>query len=443
MAKSDPLDSRGLPQSIETERLILAAILKDTLDFRDCVAVLDASDFALEAHRAIYRHMAVLADGGMGIDTATVLQSLKTAQELETAGGISYVIDLDQGMPGLPRLDDYIRIVRDKSILRKTVYIADSIRNDAILERSDASELLGRAERMLSDLGTEAARASEFETMGEIILAAGGLDGFLKRASSFGVMTGFPEFDSMTGGMRPGQLWIIGADTGGGKSTFARNMLFNAAVKAHPGVFVALEMSNEEIAEGMISHAAQINTQILRRGIMIERDKIRRATNQLVELPFYVRDEASATIPKLHGILRRMKQEKGIEYAIIDYLQLMTPTGKHGTRSEEIGSLSRGLKLIAQDLKICCVALSQTTTQRKANGKSVRAELTDLRESGSLEQDADLVAFIFSEWQPMQMEWYPAEVIIAKQRGGPKGSINFLWNKSTGSFRECAKETEN
>lgn len=442
MVKSDPLDMRGLPQSVETERLILAAILKDTLDYRDCAAVLNTSDFALEAHRIIFRHMGELADASSGIDTTTVLQALRKAQELDAVGGISYVIDLDAGMPGLPRLDDYIRIVRDKSILRRTVYIADQIRNDAILERSDASELLGKAERMLSDLGTEAARDTEFENVGEIIRSAGGLDGFLRRDTSAGVMTGFPEFDSMTCGMRGGQLWIVGADTGGGKSTFARNIGFNASVKGHAGVLVALEMSKQEIAEGLIGHAAQIDTQILRRGISIERDKIRRATNHLAELPFYVRDEGSATIPKLHGLLRRMKQEMGIKYAIVDYLQLMTPTGKHGTRSEEVGSLSRGLKLIAQDLKLCMVALSQTTTQRRANGKSVRPELTDLRESGSLEQDADLVAFIFSEWQAAQMEWYPAEVILAKQRGGPKGRIEFLWNKSTGSFRECSKETE-
>lgn len=442
MAQNDPLDMRGLPQSVETERLILAAILKDTLNYRDCAAVLNASDFSLEAHRAIYRHMAVLTYAGMEIDSATVSQSLLSSHELQNVGGMSYVIDLDRDMPGLPRLDDYIRIVRDKSILRKTIHIADSIRNEAILGHGDASELLGRAERMLSDLGTEANRDEESQTFGEIVRSAGGLNEFLKRDHSYGVMTGYAEFDSMTCGMRPGQLWIIGADTSGGKSTLARNIGFNAAARGNPGTLISLEMSKVEIAEGMLCHAAQVDAQIIRRGLMAERGRIHQMAGEIADLPLHVREEGGLTIPKLHGILRRMKQEKGIKYAIIDYLQLMTATGKHGTRAEEVGSLSRGLKLIAQDLQLCLVALSQTTTQRRANGKSVRPELTDLRESGSIEQDANLVAFIYSEWQAMPMEWYPAEVIIAKQRGGPKGSIPFIWNKSTGTFTECAKERE-
>lgn len=434
----DPVDHRGMPASIETERLILAAILKDTLDFRDCRAVLNPEDWAVEAHRIIYRHMEVLSGAGSGIDYATLGESLKTARELEAVGGFSYIVDLDQHMPGLPRLDDYIRIVKNKSTLRKVVITADAIRNDAILERGDSSELLGRAERMIADLGMSQPRSSEFHTPGEVIRARGGLDSYLNRGRSFGVTTGFPRLDSETCGIRPGQLWILAASTSGGKSTFARNLGRHAAVNGHPGAFITLEMTEDEVTDGLICQEGDINSQVIRRGLAFERDKTRKASHDVADLPFYICDQGGATIPKLHGDLRRMKADQGIEWAVIDYLQLMTPVGRFGTRAEEIGHLSRGLKLIAQDLKIGIMALSQLTREPTKNKR--RPELSDLRESGSIENDANVVIFLYSEWQATPMEVYPTELIIAKQRGGPIGSIQFGFRKSSGTFIEYSQE---
>lgn len=432
----DPLDTRGLPGNTDAERFILHAIFHGDLDYRDCRASLAPEDFMLQYHQVIFRHMGVLCDGSFSVDSATMAESLNRAGELQGAGGISYLIDLDINIPSFTHTEDYIRIVRDKSILRRVILMADTIRNDAIMERGDASELLGRAERMVTELGVESASMSEFRQPGEIIRNKGGLDSYLNRGKDAGVPTGFPKLDDMTCGIRPGHLWVLGADTGGGKSTFARQIGLNAAFDGYPGALVTLEMAEDEITDGLICTAGEINSQIIRRGLNFERDKIREAAVSIADLPFYIRDSGCATIPKIHGELRKLRAEKGIKWAIVDYLQLMTPSGRFGSRAEEVGSLSRGLKLIAQDLKIGIIALSQVTTQRKAQGKTVRPELTDLRESGSVEQDSNLVMFLFTEWQASPMVEYPCELLIKKQRGGELGTIHMLWRKSTGSFRE-------
>lgn len=434
MRTVEAIDMRGLPQSVDTEKLILAAILKGTLDYRDCRGVLAPEDFALEAHRIIYRHMGVLSDAGRGVDRATALESIMRAQEIEAVGGISYMVDLDEGMPGLPKLDDYMRIVRDKSLLRKTIVMMETLKNDAIMEHGDPSELLGKAEHILASLGLEAARSSEFHRPGEIIRERGGLDSYLNRGISAGVPTGFDRFDDLTCGMRPGQLWIIAASTSGGKSTFARNIAFNAAMREHPGAIITLEMTEDEITDGLICHAGGINTQIIRRGLAFERDRTRAASVLIADLPIFIRDQSGATIPKIHGALRKLKVEHGIRWVIVDYLQLLSPVGKFGSRNDEVSHLTRGLKLIATELKVCVVALSQLT--REPSKMKRRPELPDLRESGSIEQDANLVAFLYSEWQAEKMDIYPTELIVAKQRNGEVATIPFGFRKSTGSFFE-------
>jgi len=433
--KTDVVLESGLPCAIPTERLILAALLNGGADYRDVSACLDASDLALEAHRRIYSHIGILSDAGRPVDGATVAQSLSQSGQLESVGGVSYLIDLDW-IPGIA-VDDYIRTVRDKSLLRKTIYIADAIRTEATLGFGESSEILGRAEKMLAELGMSVAQPEDFRQPGAIIRAAGGLDTYLNRGQVSGVPTGFPRLDEMTAGIRPGQLWIIAASTSGGKSTFARQLSYNAALSGYPGALITLEMSSDEVTDGLICLAGGINTQIIRRGMAFERDKTRSAAAAVADLPIYIHDQAGLKIPKLHAILRKLKAEKGITYAIVDYLQLMSPTGRFGTRTEEIGHLTRGLKLIAQDLKIGVIALSQTSTDRKAQGTlQARPQLRDLRESGSIEQDANAVFFLWAEWQTVPMDIYPTELIIAKQRNGPTGMIPFGFRKSTGTFIE-------
>ena len=434
MKTQDPIEQRGLPAAPELEKLILASILKGCADYAEVRSCLENDDFAVERHREIYGMCGALIERGIEPDRVTIAQALHETNRLDAIGGVGYLVDLDDNCPALPRLDDYIRVVRDKAILRKIVAIADNIRSEAILETRDPRELLANAEKFMADLGMNSQRESEFKTPGEVIRTAGGLNQYLNRRKEAGVLTGFSRLDERTGGIRPGQLWTIAAVTGGGKSTFARNIALNAARETYPGAFITLEQTESEVTDGFICAQGQIETQIIRGGLAGHyMEQVRAACSAVSDLPIHVRDQAGATIPKLHAELRKLKAEFDIKYAIVDYLQLMMPVGKFGTRAEQVGHLSRGLKLIGLDLKIGMVALSQI---KRLEAKRP-PELHDLRESGSIENDSDLVLFLHCPWQEEKLDAYPTDLIIAKQRGGPTDTIPFMFRKSTGTFFEA------
>jgi replicative DNA helicase len=437
MPKSDPLDLSGLPQAMPAERMILGSLINGGLDFHTCRATLSVDDFAIEAHRTIYRKIEQMCLVGVAVDHATVALELRNSNELESVGGLGYLVDLDSGTPRLPHFDEYVSTVKTKSILRKTVIVADKIRNEAILERGDPEELLGRAESMLVQLGLEARSSEEFRTPKEVIMSAGNLQNYLERRKRFGIPTGFDRLDRMTCGMRPGQLWVLAAFTAGGKSTFARNIALNAALRGNPSAFITLEMSEDEVTDGLICAVGGIDSQVIRRGLDLGRDKTRAAASQVADLPIYIRDRGVCTIPKVHAALRKLKAERGITFAIIDYLQLMTVVGRFDNRTNEVSHFSRGLKNIAVDLKIPIVALSQF----KRVDAPRRPQLSDLRESGSIEQDANVVILLFSTGNDADVEVCPTEVIVAKQRNGPIGTIRFGFHKKHGVFREMSESS--
>jgi replicative DNA helicase len=439
MAKKDPLDFKGLPQSLTAERMILGGIINGSLDFQTCRATVSADDFALEAHRRIYRHIEQMCEAGIAIDHVTLSDELIKCGELESVGGLGYLVELDNDTPRLSHFDQYIITVKDKSILRKTVIVADKIRNQAILEQGNPGELLGQAENMLAQLGLEATSSEEFRTPRDVIMSAGSLQNYLERRRQFAIRTGFDRLDRMTCGMRPGQLWVLAAFTSGGKSTFARNIALNAARRGEPNAFITLEMSEDEVTDGLICAAGGIDSQVIRRGLDIDREKIRAAASQVADLPIYIRDGAGCTIPKIHGALRKLKAERGIRFAIVDYLQLMTSVGRFDNRTNEVSYLSRGLKSIAVDLKLPIVALSQF---KRVGDVPRRPQLSDLRESGSIEQDANVVILLFSEHNDSDWEFNPTEVIVAKQRNGAIGTIPFEFHKKHGVFRELSGTSE-
>jgi replicative DNA helicase len=435
MAKPDPVDFKGLPQSIPSERMILGGIINQSLDFHTCRATLSADDFALEAHRKIYRRIEQMCEAGIAIDNATAGQELQRCAELDSVGGLAYLVDLDNETPRLPHFDQYIGTVKNKSILRKTAFIADNIRSQAILSRGEPEELLGCAENMLAQLGLEASSSEEFRTPKDVIMTAGSLQNYLERRTQFGIPTGFDHLDRMTCGMRPGQLWIIAAFTSGGKSALARNIALNATQSGHPGAFITLEMSEDEVTDGLICAVGGVDSQVIRRGLEIDRDRIRAAALKVADLKLYIRDGGGCTIPQVRGALRKLKAERGIKFAIVDYLQLMTAVGRFDNRTNEVSHLSRGLKNIAVDLKISIVALSQF---KRIGDVPRRPKLSDLQESGSIEQDANVVILLYSEHPDAEV--CPTEVIVAKQRNGPIGTIPFEFHKQHGSrgwTRKC------
>jgi replicative DNA helicase len=448
MKLHDPLDTAGLPESLFSEQLIFGAILKHSVDFWEVRSALTDTDFSIEKHRIIWRTLCEMHDAGRGIDRVTLAQSLHDNRELEACDGLTYLVSLDDGMPGLPVVDQYIRIVRDKSIMRRVIAISDKLRSDAILGNADSpSELLVRAEKMLMDLGMEASSTKTFSTPGEVIRKYGSLQSYLERGKdpSAGVPLGFPGLDALTCGMRKKQLWILSAITGGGKSTFARNIALNAGRHGIPGAFITLEMTEEEITDCFICAEGEIDLQVIRRGVMRDRAKLSAAAHRVDSMPIYIRDKSGCTLDQLHGELRKLKAEKDIQYAIVDYLQLISSGGRYESRNVEVGAISRGLKLIATDIDIPVMALSQIRRLDTAGAdKNPKPKLHDLRDSGSIENDANVVIFLWSEFlnSEVPMTVVPTDVIVAKQRGGPIGKRPFGFEKSTGIFREFTQTKE-
>lgn len=430
---TDPLLLRGLPCSIEAEKMILGVIINRSLEFSVCRAVLSADDFALEAHRTIYKRMEDMWGHSTLIDCATVAQSLRNHDLLDSVGGVSALISLDDETPRLPHVDEYIKTVKGKSILRKTVIAADGIRNRAIMCDGEPEELLAQAQSMLVKLGLEASSEEEYSTPGDVIREFG-LDGYLDGKRESGISTGYGRLDQLTRGIKAGELWMLGGYTSTGKSTFARNIGMRMALRNEPGALISLEMGSRAVTDGWLCALGQIDSQQLRAGIEAEIPHIRSAALKLSNLPLYIRDRSVCSIVQLQGSLRKLKQEKGLRWAIIDYLQLMQGTSKRGNRREEVEEISRGLKVLAGDLDIGILALSQFSRQEK--GGKRRPMLSDFRESGSIEQDADVALLIHTEVIEADMAIYPVEVILAKNRSGPTGSIQFGFSKAHGIFRE-------
>jgi len=428
------IERRGLPANEEAERFVLGSVLLDGNRFSELALSVELEDFSSETNRRIWAAMCELSGRGVSVDRVTLADELHRLGQLESVGGLSYIVSLDDGLPHLANLVDYCNILREKKILRDVIYMARSIEESAA-SGQDSSGLLGRAEVMVRALGLQTVRSSAFLSPREIIQAAGNLDGYLSQDRALGIPTGFSVLDGMTGGLKPGELWVIAAETGGGKSTFASHITQNMTRAGFPMALASLEMSAREVNDGLICRAGGLNTQALRRGGEIQR--IRGAANQVAGLPLYILDRPGLTIPKLHAELRRLRAEKGITAAVVDYLQLMQPVGHFARRDLEIGHLTRGLKLMAMDLQIGIIAISQLS---RPGDKAVkrRPELADLKESSSIEQDANAVIMLYGEYQPQKLERYPWEVLIRKQRGGPVGMIPYLWQKSTGTFFEAA-----
>ena len=428
------LELKGLPANTDAERFVLGSLLLDGDRWPELDLSLDSADFSLVPNQCIWRASAELAKQGIRIDRVTVAEQLKREGQLEQVGGVSYLIDLDSDMPHVPSLEGYCTILRECRIRRDAVCLFRSMEERVILGADSATDLLGRAETMVRALGMQTVRSEAFLSTVDIIQAAGGVEQYLAPEKNLGIPTGFEALDEMTGGMSPGEFWVIAAETGGGKSTFASHIAQNMARAGFPGVIASLEMTAKEVTDGLICRAGSINTQSLRRGGDMR--QIRWAAGQVSTLPLYILDRPGLTLPKLHAELRRMRAERGITFAVVDYIQLMQIVGRYARRDLEIGSLTRGLKLMAMELNIGIIGISQLSRPADKVLKR-RPELADLKESSSIEQDANAVLMLWGEYQPEKMRYYPWGLLIRKRRGGPVGMIPMLWEKATGTFLEA------
>jgi len=435
-----PNPNDGLPSSIQTEVTVLGAMLLDAVAITDATAKLRAEDFSLDSHQRIYRVMTDLMAVGHAVDLITVMDALSKRRELDAIGGAAYLAFLTEGIPRNPNIESYVRIVKDKSLLRQLL----GIFNDGVVQASDQTE---DATKVLNDVEVRLAEVADsaiqrgFSNIHEIVANSfGSIDALYEQGREVtGLATHYIEFDKMTSGLQNSELIIIAARPSMGKTAWAINIAQNCAVKDGKVVAVfSLEMSKESLLRRMLASEAMVGSRKLQTGFIPREDKgkLIAALDRLVTSKMYIDDTPGITLAEMRAKARRLRQQEGrLDLIVIDYLQLMTGSvgsaqRKFENRTQEVSSISRGLKALAKELNVPVVALSQLSRGSEQRTGDKKPLLSDLRESGSIEQDADVVAFIHRE------EYYnrededlkgKAEIIIAKQRNGPTGSVQLAY----------------
>jgi len=446
---SDTTLERPLPQNLEAERSILGAILLDNHALNAAVEKVRSEDFFLPQHRRIFERMIQLGEKQQAIDLVTLMEDLGRLGELEAAGGVAYLSQLADGLPRATNVEHYARIVKEKAVLRNLIHSTAAIQEQALAAGEEADVILDRAESAIFQLAEDRVKAGlvgvkdlvreNFERLERI---------FSEGRRITGLASGYPALDNETAGLQPSELVILAARPSMGKTALALNIAENVALRQiQPVAVFSLEMSKESLLLRLLASEARVDAHKFRTGHMGRDDwgKITGALRDLGEAPLWIDDSASSTVLEMGAKARRLKRDRGLSLMIVDYLQLVVPTntGRGTNRQEEVSSISRALKGLAKELKIPVLVLSQLT--RAPEREDRKPQLADLRESGAIEQDADVVMFInrpnFYKTDLPEEERAKAELIIAKQRNGPTGSLNFVFLARHTRFEEAAPAT--
>jgi replicative DNA helicase len=440
----------GLPANLDAEKTILGAILLDNAAHSEAAEHITPDDFSLDSHRRIFLRMSELVDTGRTVDIVTLSHELSRYKEVEAVGGVAYLASLTEGLPRRPVIEDYIRIVKDKSLLRRLMGICSAAIAKAADQSQDAIGVLDETESQLLE-ASQSGLSQGLQTIDTIVRGSfGSIDNLYNhRGDITGLETGFTDFDRMTSGLQKGELIIIAARPSMGKTALAINIAQNAAIRRNAIVAIfSLEMSKESLLRRMLASQASVDQQKIQKGFFgrAEQEQLQGALSLLVESRIFIDDSAASTIAEMRAKARRLKQNAGgLDLILIDYLQLMSATMPGATkrgfenRVQEVSAISRGLKAMAKELQVPVIALSQLSRSNEKRDDK-RPMLSDLRESGSIEQDADVVAFIHREAYYNRDEDQSAEdkakseIIIAKQRNGPTGIVRMHWNSAFTRF---------
>jgi replicative DNA helicase len=451
MATTDYSLDRSLPASLDAERAVLGAIFLDNLTYSQAAEHLISDDFSLDSHRRIYLRMMELAESGRPIDFVTLTEQLGQHKEIEAVGGVAYVTSLTDGLPRVKNIEQYVRIVKDKALLRNLIHAATSAIQKAYEQEGPAEEIVDAAEAAIFQI-SEKRIGIGFQGIAEIVKDSfGSIDKLYERGQRItGLETHFEDLDNVTSGFQKSDLIIIAARPSMGKTAFAINIAENAAVMDKKVVAVfSLEMSRESLLLRLLCSQSRVDSHKLRTGFLSREDrgKLVSGLGMLLEAPIFIDDTPGVSISEMRAKSRRLQQSQGqLDLIIVDYLQLVAgaPAGasrRYENRTQEVSAISRGLKALAKEMHCPVVALSQLSRAPETRTGNNRPQLSDLRESGSIEQDADVVGFIFRE------EVYnkddpdlqgKAELIIAKQRNGPTGTVHLTYLKQSTRFENAA-----
>ncbi len=453
MAVSDITLKKTLPHSADAERAVLGAILLDNLLFDQAATTLQMDDFHLQAHRIIFTSMTKLASGQKAIDAVTLRSELKKGDHLLEIGGASYISSLLDGVPRLANIDHYANIVKEKAVQRKLIHAAYKILEQNFTDDLDGPALLEEAERSIFEVSQQ--RISTGFTKLEHLLP----DTYRQIQSFYdqktlitGIESGYSDLDRMTCGFQQTDLIIIAARPGVGKTSLALNIAQNAALSQKSVGIFSLEMSDFQVVTRLLCSKARIDSHKLRSGRLSKGDwtELAAAMGDLDRANIFIDDSAGTSIMEMRSRARRLKAEYGLDLLIVDYLQLMSPSGgskRSDNREREISAISRSLKALAKELSIPVIALSQLSrAPEQRRGRQIgRPQLSDLRESGAIEQDADVVIFIYREdlykkGEDLEEEPGVAEIIVAKQRNGPTGVIKLAFIDKWTRFETLAPD---
>jgi replicative DNA helicase len=430
---------RTLPNNLEAERTVLGAILVDNAAFNSAAEILSREDFFRDAHRRIFEAMAVLAERSQPIDLVTLKDELTRRSALEAVGGATFLAALVDGVPRITSVEHWSRLIKEKAVVRNLIHAGNRIVQSCYEGEDEASELLDRAEKAIFDIAERRIRQG-FVDMGEIVKESFRTIDQLSQSKDVvtGLPTGFVDIDEMTSGLQKGELVIVAGRPAMGKTSFCLNVAQHVALRTGEttGIF-SLEMSRAQLALRMLCSDARIDSHRLRTGKLTEKDwaRLAKAYTDLSQARLFIDDSATITPLEMRAKCRRLKAEHNLGLVVVDYLQLVTSSGRTENRQQELSAISRSMKGLAKELDVPVLALSQLSRAPEARTDR-RPQLSDLRESGALEQDADTVMFIYreEEYKATDENRGIAEIIIGKQRNGPTGNRRLAFIKEFTRF---------
>jgi replicative DNA helicase len=428
------------PQNVEAEQSILGAILIDNEALPKALEVIDPDDFYKQSHRKIFQAMIELFEKSEPIDLITLTDHMKRQDELDAVGGVAYLSSLVNMVPTAANIKYHSKIVREKGLLRNLLRSATEIASRVYEDNLEAEELVDYAERSIFDISDKRIKAS-FVTLKEVIKGSFEMIEHLydKKETVTGVPSGFKDLDNLTTGFQKGDLIVVGGRPSMGKTAFALNVAQHVGLESRePVAIFSLEMAKEQLAFRMLCSEAMVNSSSIRKGFIQKEDwhKLTAGASRLTGAPIFIDDSSGITVLELRAKARRLKREHGLSLVIVDYLQLMRSRGSFERREQEISDISRSLKALAKELSVPVIAVSQLNRSVEQR-RPPTPILADLRESGAIEQDADVILFLYRDEvynKDNPANKGEAEIIIAKQRNGPTGIVKLAFNSSCTRF---------
>ncbi|MFJ5624485.1 replicative DNA helicase [Peribacillus loiseleuriae] len=437
---NEAFQDRIPPQNVEAEQAVLGAIFLEPSSLTVSSEILIPEDFYRSSHQKVFNAMLKLNDMGKAVDLVTVTEELAAAKTLEEVGGVSYLSELAASVPTAANVEYYAKIVEEKSLLRRLIRTATNIAQEGYSREDEVESLLGEAEKSIMEVA-QRKNSGAFQNIKDVLVRAyDNIEELTNRKGDVtGIPTGFAELDRMTAGFQRNDLIIVAARPSVGKTAFALNIAQNVATKTDENVAIfSLEMGAEQLVMRMLCAEGNINAQNLRTGALTDEDwrKLTMAMGSLSNAGIYIDDTPGVRIGEIRSKCRRLKQENGLGMIMIDYLQLIQGNGRSGeNRQQEVSEISRSLKSLARELQVPVIALSQLSRGVEQR-QDKRPMMSDIRESGSIEQDADIVAFLYRDdyYDKESENKNIIEIIIAKQRNGPVGTVSLAFVKEYNKF---------